>query len=211
MFLSKEEIIQGTKEILQDRSFYRGKLVFNIKLPVEIYGEELKEEKLSKMIEFFKKEYSLNLNFIQAFFYFISELSINVPEHAKAKKAFLKVFELGNKEFLEILIKDDGIGIKNSLLQNKIFIKDDIDAFKEVFRGVSAKKEKTRGFGLRTSKDIVTKAFGGNFLLFSGQETFLSEQNKEIFRPIFGKLKGTAIDCLVPLSKKKINIYEFIE
>lgn len=49
MFLSKEEIIQGTKEILQDRSFYRGKLVFNIKLPVEIYGEELKEENIQSL------------------------------------------------------------------------------------------------------------------------------------------------------------------
>jgi len=163
-----------------------------------------------KVIEFLKKRYRLNLDSIQGFFYFISELSINIPEHAKATRAFLKVFKTED-EFLEILIKDDGVGIKNSLLQSKIFVEDDRVAFEEVFRGISAKNERVRGFGLRTSKNIVSYAFGGNFLLFSGQEIFLNQRGKENFFPVSGKLNGTAVDCLIPISRKKIDIYKFIE
>jgi len=93
-----------------------------------------------KVIEFLKKKYRLDINFIQGLFYFISELSINIPEHANADNAF-----------------------------------------------------------------------SGNFLLFSGQEIFLKEQDKEIFSFVSSKLNGTAINCLIPLRKKKIDIYKFIE
>jgi len=44
MFLLKEEIIQGTKEILQDKSFYSGKLVLNVSLPVEAYKKRSKRK-----------------------------------------------------------------------------------------------------------------------------------------------------------------------
>lgn len=209
----KKEILQRAKKILKNQSFYQGKLIFKKSLPTNFKRVEFQEEKLLEILEFLKKKYHLKLDFYQGLFYFISELAINIPEHAQAKRAFLKVFEIKvkDKNFLEILIRDEGIGIKKSFLQNKIFVQDDLEALREALRGLSAKDKKERGFGLRTSENTVVRAFEGNFLLFSGRAIFWNQRNKESFFSSKFGLQGTAINCLIPLKEKKINIYRFIE
>ncbi len=211
MIVQQETIIRGAEEIVHNRSFYDGGVVFNISLPVRAEKRGGEEKKLKKTIDFLEKRYHLNKDFIQGLFYFISELSINIVEHANADRAFLKIFEIAGDKSLEILIEDNGIGIKNSLLQNKIFVRTDIDALKEVLKGISSKREKRRGFGLKTSRNVVRGAFQGSFLLFSGEGIFYTQGSKNIFVSSPIKLRGAAIDCLIPLSDKKINIYNFIE
>jgi len=43
MLFPKEKIIQGAKGILQDKSFYGGKLIFSVRLPVEAYKKKAQE------------------------------------------------------------------------------------------------------------------------------------------------------------------------
>lgn len=209
----KEKISNKIQKVKKGKSFYDGELLLERRLPTEKNEITSEQEVLSEVLSLLENDYEVNSNLKQGIFYFLAELVINIVEHAQADRASLKVFKVKkeNNDFLEFLITDNGIGIKNSFLRNKFFVKNDKEALKEALEGTSAKGEKTRGFGVRTSKQIVSEGFEGKFLLLSGKAAFYKDKSQKNFLELSSGFSGTIVDCLISLKNKGINIYNYIE
>lgn len=88
----------------------------------------------------------------------------------------------------------------------------DEDAIIEALKGNSTKSNRERGYGLRTSKNVVCKALDGGFILISGSAALVSNNKKEniLTLPDF-YWKGVIIAYRIPKPLSAVNIYEYIE
>ena len=72
--------------------------------------------------------------------------------------------------------------------------------------------KKERGYGIRTSKNVVCKALGGSFTLISGNAAYLVEQHEErmVRLPEF-HWPGVIISYRIPQPMGKIDIMPYLE
>ncbi len=90
---------------------------------------------------------------------------------------------------------------------------DDCDAVKKATEGLSTKKEYGRGFGLRTSKNLVLDGLNGEMYVLSRKGAIIfnpkdKKKNQEIMKK---PLKGTLIYMRFSAPKKSLNIIEYVE
>ncbi len=101
--------------------------------------------------------------------YLLSEITGNIFYHAGHGTGFLVAQFDHNNRFLDITIADTGRGLRGTyVLSGKHMPKNDTEALRLALDGHSAKAEKHRGFGIRTSRRMVVEGLGGQFLLWSG-------------------------------------------
>jgi hypothetical protein len=88
----------------------------------------------------------------------------------------------------------------------------DVEAIRQVMLGHSTKADKERGFGVRTSKNIVCDGLGGGFVLISGDAVLISEkrQDKLVRLPEFS-WKGVIIAYRIPEPKGPLTISDYVE
>lgn len=146
--------------------------------------------------------------------YFIGELVDNIYQHSQFSTAYITAQKYPKLGFLEFCIVDNGISIPQSYEDNGILIESDKVALDYALKGISTKKDKERGCGLRTSIKLLTSGMNGTCLIISrravlgankldGASTFdLDEEN--IYH-------GTLISISVPLQREKVEIYRYIE
>jgi anti-sigma regulatory factor (Ser/Thr protein kinase) len=142
--------------------------------------------------------------------YLLSEIVDNVYEHSQFSYASVLAGTPANEKFSEICILDNGISIAGSYRKIKRNFTDE-EAFQKVLEGVSAKSEE-RGFGLRTSINLVSKGLNGQFMIISGKAVLLVEKTKRsVYKlPFSNSYKGTIVSIRIPYPSKGINIYEFV-
>ena len=143
--------------------------------------------------------------FLQFLCFSVSELFSNIQEHAKAKKAFVKI-EIKPKS-TQIEIADNGIGFFKSYLSKKIYPKDDFSAIEFALSGLSTKELDKRGFGLYTIKEFIL-ALKGKMQIESGKASFFIEKDKIKVKKLSKKKKGVRIILRTP--NKKVNFYKLI-
>lgn len=162
------------------------------------------EDELNVVSEKIKK---LNLpkGFFELVVYTISELFANVKEHAKTDKA-LVVLKI-NKKKSSIGVTDKGIGLKQSYLSKKIYVKDDSVAIEFALSGLSTKDPGERGFGLYSIRRFVEE-LSGQMAMKSGRAGALIEKNKINFQHLKKKFPGLNVEIEVPT--KKIDFYKII-
>src|SRR5690606_36155317 len=82
------------------------------------------------------------------------------------------------KGFIDIAIADTGIGIFQSYDKTSKFNPaNEAEAIEMAVNGHSTKdRAESRGFGLSTSREMITREFGGTFLLWSGETMFVDKQ-----------------------------------
>ena len=87
----------------------------------------------------------------------------------------------------------------------------DGEAIEEVMRGHSTKSEE-RGYGVRTSKNIVCEALGGEFILISGSAALVSSGGRERLAslPKF-HWQGVIIAYRIPRPTQKIDTSPYWE
>ncbi|MDP3997642.1 MAG: hypothetical protein Q8P73_04050 [bacterium] len=105
----------------------------------------------------------------------------------------VKNYQSSYKEELGVLLRDE-------------------DALRRALHGVSTKKTKERGFGLRTSKDVVCKALGGSFMFLSGSAAIISGgRNDRIVRLPDFAWQGVIVAYRVPKPTGPVDIYSYLE
>ena len=80
----------------------------------------------------------------------------------------------------------------------------------EALQGNSTKGEE-RGFGLRTSKDLITKGMSGEFILISGSAFYFANSKKEIISSFPVNWQGVLVSYQIPTPKLKIDYLHFVE
>lgn len=138
---------------------------------VEIISGEL-TKLLKKCLTSMKQEHG-----IEWIKYPITEIIDNVDDHSNCNYGAVIVQNYPTKEFLDICIADDGISIPGSYDTYDVSYDDDLDAIqKAMVEGISTKPNTghLRGFGLRTTVEMVCDGLSG--------EVFLSSRNATISR-----------------------------
>ncbi|MHC1591073.1 MAG: hypothetical protein ACXQS8_03235, partial [Candidatus Helarchaeales archaeon] len=86
-------------------------------------------------------------------------------------------------KFTEICIIDNGISISGSYI-NRGYDFSDIDALKRaVLEGLSTKSAE-RGYGLRTTLNLLTKGLEASCLIISGRACLIADKNNKQFYDI---------------------------
>lgn len=158
-------------------------------------------EKLSEAVE------SLRLppGFLLAVLYILSELFSNVKEHSKAKRMAARV-RIGTKRG-EIEISDNGIGLRRSYRNKKIYPKDDFSAIEFAISGLSTKEGQERGFGLYSIKQL-TEALGGTLTLTSDFAKAVFQKNQITFHTLSRGHRGVSAVLTMPV--KKVDFYNIV-
>lgn len=149
---------------------------------------------------------------MNSIYYPITELVTNIFEHSKQDKGFIFGQFHQNINALDICIVDRGRGLAMAYQEEKELVLSDENAIAEVMEGNSIKPDKERGYGVRTSKNVVCKALGGQFILISGSAALASEQGRErlVSLPEFS-WKGVVIAYRIPIPQQPIDISPYLE
>ncbi|HUS76226.1 MAG TPA: ATP-binding protein [Methanothrix sp.] len=146
--------------------------------------------------------------------YFIGELVDNIYQHSQFSTAYITAQKYPKLGFLEFCIVDNGISIPQSYEDNGILIESDKVALDYALKGISTKKDKERGCGLRTSIKLLTSAMNGTCLIVSRRAglgankpegTFTFDLNEEDI------YYGTLISISLPFQRETVEIYGYIE
>lgn len=147
-----------------------------------------------------------------AIYYPISELVTNIFEHSMSESGYIFGQYYPKKNFLDICIVDTGRGLATTYLEEKGLDFSDQEAMEAALQGHSAKHSTERGFGLRTSKEIVCRGLGGCFSLVSGSCAYIAEQveDSSFNLPNF-YWQGVIIAYRIPRPTEAIDITPFLE
>jgi len=148
--------------------------------------------------------------------YFIGELATNIYEHSAFSAAYMMAQKYRYPGgFLEFCILDNGVSIPKSYEMAGMDIEDDKEAFGNVLKGVSTKKEYNeygeRGHGLRSSIDLLTGIKGKCLVISRTGGLYATSENRNIFNlDEINIYDGTLICIIVPIQKSEVNIYDFL-
>ena len=185
-------------------------------IPISILNEKEKVDRERLESLFSEKIYNIlgNVSGAQnAVCYPIAELVTNIFEHSKKDSGFIFGQFYPTKNYLDICIVDCGRGFAKTYKEEKGLILTDEEAISEAMKGNSVKKDKERGYGIRTSKNVVCNALkGGGFILLSGSCALVSVRQKEklVSLPNF-YWQGTIITYRIPKPTASIDISPYIE
>lgn len=167
---------------------------------------KIRENMLSKVNSLLEYNLKLNTNYKTAISYIISEITDNIIDHSGVSRGWLSAQYYPAKKFLDICIIDTGKTILGSYKDNNIAgINDDFQAIEKAISGVST-KDKERGFGMRTSKNMIEKGLKGKFILISGGAMLF---NDELIKfPV--KWQGTILALRIPQNIQNFDYAHFL-
>jgi anti-sigma regulatory factor (Ser/Thr protein kinase) len=212
-YLEKISFPKGVNSI---SSFQRQIQKYKTYIPISVLSkkEMVDRERLESL--FSEKIYETlgNVSGAQnAVCYPIAELITNIFEHSKKESGFIFGQFYPNKNYLDICIVDCGRGFAKTYKEEKELKLSDAEAITEAMKGNSVKKDKERGYGIRTSKEVICKALkGGGFILISGSSALVSTGQGEKLVALSGFYwQGTIIAYRIPKPTGSIDISPYIE
>jgi hypothetical protein len=86
-----------------------------------------------------------------------------------------------------------------------------MEAINKTLEGYSTKPSKERGYGVKTSKQIICKALNGSFVIISGNAALISNQteNNTINFPLFN-WQGVILSYRIGFPSGPVDIYPFL-
>jgi anti-sigma regulatory factor (Ser/Thr protein kinase) len=149
--------------------------------------------------------------------YMIDETLDNITEHSESDRGYIFAQAYPTKGFLDVCIADRGVSLLGSyekLPDNEIL--SDMEAIKAANRGLSSKNlpdAENRGFGIRTSKQMLIHGLGGQYLLISGCSLYLKSCNLDTFYSMPHGLRwnGTIVALRIPYHSASFNYINYIE
>lgn len=149
--------------------------------------------------------------------YMIEETLDNITEHSDSDRGFIFAQAYPNKRYLDLCIADRGVSLLGSyqrIPDNEI--ESDLEAIKAANRGFSSKnlpEAENRGYGIYTSKKMLTEGLGGQYLLLSGGSFYLKTHGFDSFYTLPDGLRwnGTIVAFRIPYSVDKFNYINYIE
>jgi len=135
---------------------------------------------LSCLLDILLQQIACKRNLYNAIWYALSEMFDNIWEHSKTEYGWFLAQYYRNKGFADICFLDNGISIKGAYDNKGIGVANDAKAIELALSGKSTQKE-DRGFGLRTTKRLITESsLKGEFLVLSGQNGYYGSRNEEM-------------------------------
>ena len=131
------------------------------------------------------QQLNIQSNVANGFKYMIDETLDNITEHSESDRGYIFAQAYPTKRFLDVCIADRGVSLLGSyekLPDNEIL--SDMEAIKAANRGLSSKNlpdAENRGFGIRTSKQMLIHGLGGQYLMISGSSLYLKSCNLDTF------------------------------
>jgi anti-sigma regulatory factor (Ser/Thr protein kinase) len=149
--------------------------------------------------------------------YLIEENVDNIVEHSDSKRGYIFGQSYPTKNYLDICIADNGITLLGSYLKmegNKFI--DHLSAMKAANSGISTKNlpdAENRGYGIRTSKNMLVNGLSGNFVMLSGNALYLSSRGIDQFSalPEIATWQGTIVAMRIPYMNMSFNYINFVE
>lgn len=149
--------------------------------------------------------------------YMVDETIDNITEHSESERGYLFAQAYPKKGFLDICMADCGVtllGSYSKLSDNEIAT--DIEAIKAANRGISSKNlpdAENRGFGIKTSKQMLVDGLGGQYLMISGDSLYLKRPRFDSFYRMPDNLRwnGTIVALRIPYNSTKFNYINYIE
>ena len=132
------------------------------------FDSESINDKCNAIVSNLLKIHDIELSVVQSFNYCLYEVLDNVLTHSGKKSGVLVSRYAAEKQQIQVLVADDGMGIHKSLIENDLY-KDLTE--KEALQHVILDKVtdgKGMGFGLYSTKNLITFA-GGSLVIASGQ------------------------------------------
>jgi len=144
-------------------------------------NSEKREQILTTVNALLKNQLKLKLNILSGIYYLIDELTNNIADHSKSKKGYMFAQFFPQKNYLNICIYDNGIGIYKSYMNSAKFNpSSNSEAINFAIYGKSTKDlPESRGFGISTSREMLTKGLNGSFFLFSENSFFIQNRERE--------------------------------
>jgi anti-sigma regulatory factor (Ser/Thr protein kinase) len=163
------------------------------------------------------QQLNIQSNVANGFKYMIDETLDNITEHSESDRGYIFAQAYPTKGFLDVCIADRGVSLLGSyekLPDNEIL--SDMEAIKAANRGLSSKNlpdAENRGFGIRTSKQMLIHGLGGQFLMISGSSLYLKSCNLDTFYSMPHGLRwnGTIVALRIPYHSSSFNYINYIE
>ena len=176
----------------------------------------LRENVLSAINSILKKQLKLTGNVIEAVYYLVDELTNNVSDHSESHKGILFAQFYPTKNYMDICIADFGRGIKQTYLDSgKATPRTHEEAIEFAINGKSTKNQTiSRGFGISTSRRMLTEGLKGKFFPCSGNAMFYqnSEKQEIIALPEKANYSGCLIALRIPtLPNNQFNFYQYTQ
>ncbi len=141
----------------------------------------------------------------------LGELIDNIDQHSECEIYSFMAQRYPKRGFTEIAIFDNGITIPGSF--RKVYGEtDDIKAIKEAISGKSTKAGESRGYGLPTFIDVITKGFHGEVFIASGNGAYYANYKNEAVYKLTGRherIAGTLVSMRIPIPERKVNLYDY--
>ena len=163
------------------------------------------------------QQLNIQSNVANGFKYMIDETLDNITEHSESDRGYIFAQAYPTKGFLDVCIADRGVSLLGSyekLPDNEIL--SDMEAIKAANRGLSSKNlpdAENRGFGIRTSKQMLIHGLGGQYLMISGCSLYLKSCNLDTFYSMPHGLRwnGTIVALRIPYHSSSFNYINYIE
>lgn len=141
---------------------------------------EIRDRLLEFMGNRVRQKLNLDVQLYSAVSYLIDEAVNNIKDHARTQRGYLFTQFYPKKQFLDLCIADTGVSLLGSY---QAIGRDDItsheQAIQSALRGDSTKNNLHRGFGIRTSRNMLVNGLGGRYFLFSGNAFLFSQPGRQ--------------------------------
>lgn len=176
------------------------------------------KEVVSSLVEnMIIQQLNIQSNVAQGLKYMVDETLDNITEHSESDRGYIFAQAYPTKGFLDVCIADRGVTLLGSyqkLPDNEIV--SDSEAIKAANRGLSSKnlpEAENRGFGIKTSKQMLINGLGGQYLMISGSSLYIKSPNMDNFFSMPDGLRwnGTIIALRIPYNSTTFNYINYIE
>jgi len=176
------------------------------------------KEAVSSIVEnMIIQQLSIQSNVANGLKYMIDEILDNITEHSESDRGYIFAQAYPTKGFLDVCIADRGVSLLGSyekLPDNEI--SSDLEAIKAANRGLSSKNlpdAENRGFGIKTSKQMLIQGLGGQYLMISGSSLYIKTLNLDSFYSMPHGLRwnGTIVALRIPYHSSSFNYINYIE
>jgi anti-sigma regulatory factor (Ser/Thr protein kinase) len=187
-----------------------------LKIPTGEKYTHIRDEILTAFGEMLMEQQNITGQLFTSLSYLISEAFDNIVEHANVHNGWIMVQNYHSLGFIDVCIADTGSGLLQTY-QNTGFsdIVTHEHALLEAINGRTTKlHEKSRGFGIRTSRHMLVNGLNGKYFMFSGNAFYVWTNDIETIQVIDSKLSwnGTMIALRIPKRiPDKYNYVNYLE
>lgn len=176
-----------------------------------------RDQLLDLLSNLLRAQIKLNQKESSPIVYLLSELTTNISEHSESIYGFVfgQFYKTPNN-YLDICICDHGKGIYESYRNNiKFKPTNEIQALDFALTGKSTKnRSESRGYGISTSRNILSSGLHGRFLLWSGDSAYVEtpEHVGIVSFPQGSYYQGTYIALRIPtVIPGNFDLIKFLE